>query len=71
MLDFAMEPIHIFYRELPLDENNIFTANLAEKNEVEEVKFKKSKEYAVTGLSINQDVDSDLVTVTDTEKKKQ
>ena len=71
MLDFAMEPIHLFYRELPLDENNIFAANLAEKNEVEEVKFKKSKEYAVTGLSINQDVDSDLVTVTDTEKKKQ
>ena len=46
-------------------------ANLAEKNEVEEVKFKKSKEYAVARLSINQDVDSDLVAVTDTEKKKQ
>ena len=38
-----MEPIHIFYKELPLDENNIFMANLTEKNEVEEVKFKKSK----------------------------
>ena len=38
-----MEPIHIFYRELPLDENNIFTANLAEKNELEEVKFKNQK----------------------------
>ena len=35
-----MEPIHIFYKELPLDENNIFTANLAEKNEVEKLKFK-------------------------------
>ena len=45
-------------------------ANLAEKNEVEEVKFKKSKEYAVARLSINQDVDSDLVAVTDTEKKE-
>ena len=66
-----MEPIHIFYKELPLDENNIFTSNLAEKNEVEEGKFKKSKEYGVTGLSINQDVDSDLVAVIDTEKKKQ
>ena len=41
-----------------------------EKNEVEEVKFKKSKGYAVTGLSIHQDVESDLVAVTDTEKKK-
>ena len=65
-----MEPIHMFYRELLLNENNIFMANLAEKNEVEEVKFKKSKEYAVARLSINQDVDSDLVAVTDTEKKE-
>lgn len=34
-----MEPIHIFYKELPIDVNNFFTANLTEKNEVEEVKF--------------------------------
>lgn len=34
-----MEPIHIFYKELPIDENNFFTANLTEKNVVEEVKF--------------------------------
>lgn len=38
-----MELIHTFYKEL---------------NGVEEFKFKKSKEYAVTGLSINQDIDS-------------
>lgn len=38
-----MEPIHIFYKELPTDENNIFVANLAEKNKVVSVKFKKSK----------------------------
>lgn len=63
-----MEPIHIFYKVLPLDENNIFTANLTKKNEAEEVKLKKSKEYAVTGLSIDQDVDSDLVAVTDTDR---
>ena len=37
----TMEPIHILYKELSTDKNNIFTANLAEKNEVEEVKFKK------------------------------
>ena len=49
-----MEPIHIFYIELPVNENNIFTANITEKNEVENVKFNKSLEYAVTGLSINQ-----------------
>ena len=45
-----MEPIHIFYKELPVNESNIFTGNLPE------VRFKKSKEYAITGLSINQDI---------------
>ena len=60
-----MEPIHIFYKELPADENNIFTADITEKNEVENVKFKKSLAYAVTGLLINQDIGSTLVTVTD------
>ena len=65
-----METIHIFYKELSTDKNNIFTANLAEKNEVEEVKFKKSRECAVTGLSINQDIDSDLFVVTDTDRQE-
>ena len=45
-----MEPVHIFYKVLPVDENNIFIANLTEKNDKEGVKFKKSREYAVTGL---------------------
>ena len=26
-----MEPIHIFYKDLLVDEDNIFTANIAEK----------------------------------------
>ena len=62
-----MEPIHIFYKELPVDENNIFTANIAEKNEVENAKFNKSFEYAVI---INQKIGSDskLVTITDVYK---
>ena len=60
-----MESIHIFYKELPVDENNTFTADITEKNKVESVKFKKSQEYAVIGLSINQYIGSALVTVTD------
>ena len=35
---------------------------------MENVKFKTSQEYAVTGLSINQDIGSELVTVTDVNK---
>ena len=63
-----MEPIHIFYKELSADKNKIFIANLVGKNEVEEVKFKKTREYAVTGLSINQDLDSKVIALTDTDK---
>ena len=40
-----------------MDEGNIFTADITEKNEVEYVKLKKSPEYSVvTGLSINHDI---------------
>ena len=52
------------------DENNISTADIKEKNEVENIRFRKSLKYAVTGLSINQDIGSALVTVTDVDQKK-
>ena len=63
-----MEPVHIFYEQLPVDENNVFTADITEKNKVEYMKFKKSQEYAVTGLFIKQEISSELVTVTDVNK---
>ena len=40
------------------------------ENEVEKVKIRKSIEYAVTGLYINQDIDSGLIVVTDTDRKE-
>ena len=36
-----MEPIYIFYKELLGDVDNIFTANISEKNKVENLKFLK------------------------------
>ena len=61
--------MNIFYKELPEKEENIFIANITEKNKVENVKFKKSFGYAVTGLSINQENDSNLVAVIDTNRQ--
>ena len=60
-----MEPIHIFYNELSTDKKKV---DLAEKNEIEEVKFKTSREYALTGLSINQDLHSKVIAVTDNDR---
>ena len=38
-----MVPTHIFYKELPIDENNTFAVNLGNKNEVEEVRLKNQE----------------------------
>ena len=45
-----------------------FVANSAEKNETESVKLEKSKEYAITSLSINQDTNLTQVAVRDTDR---
>ena len=59
-----MEPIHIFYNELEIDENNAFTANISQETEVENVLFKKNKEHAKTAMAIRPYiVDSDIVKV--------
>ena len=50
-----MEFCRVFYKKIPLDEDNIFSANLTENNGVQQVKFKKSKIYSISGLSIDQD----------------
>ena len=63
-----MEPVHIFYKELPADKNNIFTADIAEKNEVKNVTFKKFQEYTVTSLSIHLEIGLELVTIADVNK---
>ena len=63
------EPTHIFYKELKIVENNVFTVNISEKNEVENIIFLKNQEYAVTGMVIKPDiVDSNIVKVTDQKK---
>ena len=47
-----MELIYIFYNELEIDTNNVFTANISQENKVENVLFDKNKEYTVTGITI-------------------
>ena len=44
-------------------------ANLPENNEVQQIKFKTSKIYAISGLSIDQDIQSN-VSLSNIEGKK-
>ena len=56
--------VHIFHKEIKIDKDNIFPANISQENEVENVLFHKNKEYAITGMMIKPDiVDSELVKI--------
>lgn len=56
MIEFS----HVFYRKLPLDEDNIFSANLTEYKKVEQISFKTSKLCPISGLSIDQGTASNV-----------
>ena len=51
-----MNPLHIYFKEIDIDQNNTFTANFAKENEIENIIFSKDSEYGVTGLKINSTV---------------
>ena len=51
-----MEFSHVFYKKILVDEDNIFSANFTEQ-----IKFKKSKVFAVSGLSVDQDIQSNVL----------
>ena len=57
-----MNPVHILFKELEIDQDNTFTANVSQENEVENVVFNTDTQYVVTGMVIKLDIaDSELV----------
>ena len=47
----------IYYKELPLLDENKFSANLSQNNEIEEIFLKKSNQHMITNLKINKKSD--------------
>ena len=59
-----MDPIHIFFKELEINQDNTLTAIVSQENEVENVVINTDTEYAVTGMVIKPDIaDSELVKI--------
>ena len=48
-----MDPSYIYFKEINIDQDNTFTANLSKDNEIEKVVFNKENKYGVSGLNIN------------------
>ena len=48
----------IYFKELPLDEQNEFTANLNKSNEIGEIFLRKSNKHLLTNLKANYEPSS-------------
>ena len=52
-----MDVNFIYYKELPLFDENTFSVNLPQNNEIEEISLKKSNQHMIKNLKINQKTD--------------
>ena len=48
-----MNPEYIYFKEIKIDQDNTFNANLSKDNKIEKVVFNKENDYGVSGLNIN------------------
>ena len=51
-----MNPSHIYFKEIDIDQDQTFTVNFSKENEIENVVFDKDNEYAITGLKSNAEL---------------
>ena len=47
-----MNPVHIYFKEIDIDQNQSFTINFAKENEIENVLFDGQNEYGVSRMNI-------------------
>ena len=48
-----MDPIFIYFNEIDLKDNNKFTLNLSDEQNVQEIIFLKNRDYYVINLNCN------------------
>ena len=46
-----MIPVYIYFREMPLDENDKFTLDFSDEKFVEEIEFLSKNKYYITSLN--------------------
>ena len=45
-----MNPVHIYFKEIDIDQNQKFTLNFAKENEIENDLFDEQNEYGVSSF---------------------
>ena len=65
-----MNPSHIYFKDLDINDDKTFTLNFAKENEIENAIFDKNHEYAVTSLKIKANLPhSKIIKISDEEKQ--
>ena len=55
-----MEPIFTYFKGIVLHENNKFTLNFSQTNKIYKVHFLPKKDYFITSMNCNLDIQEDI-----------
>ena len=55
-----MEPVYIYFKEIALDENNKFILEFSQTDQIYNVHFSPKKDYFITSMNCNLDLQEDL-----------
>ena len=65
-----MNPVHIYFKEIDIDQNQSFTLNFAKENEIENVLFDGNNEYAVSRMDIKLVIKDEKLIIIENEIEK-
>ena len=66
-----MNPVHIYFKEIGIDQNESFTINFAKENEIENISFDGQIKYGVSRMNIRPVLkDEKIIKVKNKKEKK-
>ena len=66
-----MNPVHVYFKEIDIDQNHSFAINFPKENEIENILFDGQNEYAVSRMDIKPVIKAEkIIKIEDKAKKK-
>ena len=66
-----MNPVHVYFKEIDIDQNHLFAINFPKENEIENILFDRQNENAVSRMDIKPVIkDEKIIKIEDKAKKK-
>ena len=65
-----MNPVHIYCKEIDIDQNHSFTINFAKENEIENILFDGQNEYVVSRMDIKPVIKDEKIIKIESKKEQ-